>query len=290
MFPIFRKAITFLMVAMLCLSATGCGGSVSSTASAPRASVSRPQPKLANGRYPVQQASYNDANGEYSLFLLNATPSVFSTTDLPMARLTDSEVSAGEQSYLEMNSGQASLHLSEDFKIEYLHAVTDSQTNPQTGQTETIIVRRESSFWTPFAGVLAGQMVANMLFAPRYYIPPPYQAGGVLTGYGGYGNSYRQAVDRYQSRYKAPPTAVKNRNSLRTAGRIGSNRTSNAGSRNQQRSSKRPTGSGFGGSNLKKSSGSSRNNSNRRSTGFGSGRSRRSSGFGSRRSGGFRRR
>ena len=278
------------MVAMLCLSATACGGSVSSTGPAPRASVSRPQPKLADGRYPVQQASYNDANGEYSLFLLNASPSVFSTTDLPMARLTDSEVSAGEQSYLDIDSGQASLHLGEDFKIEYFHAVTENQTNPQTGQTETIIVRRESSFWTPFAGALAGQMVANMLFAPRYYIPPPYQAGGILTGYGGYGNSYGQAVDRYQSRYNAPPTAVKNRRSLRTAGNIGSNRSNKAASRNQQRANKRPTGSGFGSSNLKKSAGSSRNNSNRRSTGFGSGRSRNSGGFGSRRSGGFRRR
>lgn len=285
----FRKAITFLMVAMLCLSATACGGSVSSTSSAPRANVSRPQPKLADGRYPVQQASYNDANGEYSLFLLNASPSVFNTTDLQMARLTDSEVSAGEQSYLEIDSGRASLHLGEDFKIEYFHAVTENQTNPQTGQTETIIVRRESSFWTPFAGALAGQMVANMLFAPRYYIPPPYQAGGVLTGYGGYGNSYGQAVEQYQGRYNAPPAAVKNRSSLRTAGRIRSNRNSNANSRNQQRSTKRPTGSGFGGSNLKKSTGSSRNNSNRRSTGFGSGR-RSPSGFGSRRSGGFRRR
>lgn len=30
--------------------------------------------KLADGQYPVQQAEYNDADGEYTLFLLNATP------------------------------------------------------------------------------------------------------------------------------------------------------------------------------------------------------------------------
>jgi len=42
----------------------------------------------------------------------------------------------------------------EDFKIEYVHAVTETQTNPQTGQQETVVVLRQEggSFWAPLLG------------------------------------------------------------------------------------------------------------------------------------------
>ncbi len=92
------------------------------------------------------------------------------------------------------------MYLTEDFKIEYVHTVTETQTNPQTGQTQTVVVRRESNFWTPFAGALAGQALGSLLFRPQYYVPPMYQPGGVMTGYGGYGNTYTQASERYQSK------------------------------------------------------------------------------------------
>lgn len=287
----FRKLITLLMVLMLCWTTVACGQSTAAMSSELTSTAARRPTLLANGRYPVQQASYNDGNGAYSLFLLNASPSVFVTTDLPMARLTDEEVSAGESSYLEIASGQPVLHLSADFQIEYVHAVTETQTNPETNQPQTVIVRRESSFWTPFAGAIAGQMVANMLFTPHYYVPPIYQPGTVLTGYGGYGNSYSQAVQRYESRYQSPPPAVKNQSQFRTTGRIRSNKTATKATSTPTASKNRPTGSGFGASNLKRSGNSSANRFNRGSSGFGSGRSRVGKGaFGGSRSFGRRRR
>lgn len=186
-------------------------------------------PTQVNNQYPVQQVTYDDATGEYSVVLLNTplgTPPVFRSPNLQMARLNDQEIQAGQQSYLKVDNEQPVLYLTEDFKIEYVHAVTDQKTNPQTGQQETVVVRRETGFWTPFAGAvagnLAGQAIGNLLLRPQYYMPPVYQPGvSVLRGFGGYGNSYGQAVERYQSRYNVPPLAVRNRQSnFRTTGRI----------------------------------------------------------------------
>jgi len=65
-----------------------------------RTSTHRQQqlPLNKDGQYPVQQATFNDADGEYSLILLNtpATPT-FRTTNLQMARLTDEEIKAGQR-------------------------------------------------------------------------------------------------------------------------------------------------------------------------------------------------
>jgi hypothetical protein len=266
----FRKLITVFMAIALLWSTIPSQPSIAAMNSEPTLIAAASATKLANGRYPVQQASYNDGDGSYSLFLVNASPSVFVTTDLQMARLTDEEISAGQKSYLEVASAQPVLHLNEDFKIEYIHAVTDTQTNPQTNQPQTVIVRRESSFWSPFAGAIAGQMVANMLFTPQYYVPPMYQPGTVLTGYGGYGNTYSQAVQQYESRYQSPPPAVKNRSQFRTTGRIRSNPTTTKGNSSTTVNKNRPTGSGFGASNLKRSGNSSPNRFQRRSSGFGS--------------------
>jgi len=95
------------------------------------------------GQYPVQQVTYDDATGEYSLVLLNTSryASVFRSQNLQMARLTDEEIKAGQKSYLKVENGQPVLYLTEDFKIEYVHAVTETQTT-QTGQQETVVVRR----------------------------------------------------------------------------------------------------------------------------------------------------
>ncbi|MCT7982422.1 hypothetical protein NG796_03870 [Laspinema sp. A4] len=287
----FRKLIPVLMVFMLCWTTTACSTSTgSSSYSAPNPSASVTPTRMADGRYPVQQASYNDANGEYSLFLLNASPSVYSTDDLPMASLTPEEISAGQKSYLQVESGQASLHLTEDFKIEYIHAVTETQTNPQTGQPQTVIVRQQSSFWTPFAGAIAGQMVANALFTPRYYVPPMYQPGVVMTGYGGYGNSYQQAVQQYSTRYQSPPPAVKNRQAqLRTTGRVRSN-PSTVNRPASGTTNSRPTGSGVGGTNLQRPASNSSGSSTPRRGSFGSGGSSSPTRSAPRRSGGGSRR
>ena len=72
-----------------------------------------------------------------------------------------------------------------------------------------------------------------------------------MTGYGGYGSSYSQAVNRYQERYNAPPAAVKNRRTLRTTGGI--RNAANSKARRSSNNSNRATGSGVGSSTLRSS-------------------------------------
>lgn len=294
-----RFTIVFLALT-LCVTTVGCGRPDETTPAARNVNASTAAPqaptKLSDGQYPVQQATYNDANGEYALTLLNTpagTPPSFRSANLQMARLTDEEIKAGQKSYLKVEKGQSVLYLTEDFKIEYVHAVTETQTNPQTGQQETVVVRQEGgSFWAPFAGSvagsLAGQAIGSMLFRPQYYVPPAYQPGmSVLRGHGGYGSSYNQASERYQTRYQAPPLAVRNRQSnLRTTGQIRRPSSSQPAVRTAPRTNpgNRPTGSGFGSSTLRPS-GRSNSGSLRRpsSSSFGSGGASRSRAGGSRR-------
>jgi hypothetical protein len=284
-----RKLTVLLMSVVLCFSTVACGGSDVSQSPNSNLNTTTRQTAIASGKYPVQQTTYDDANGEYTLMLLNTppgAPATYRTTNLRMARLTDEQIKGGEKTFLNVNNEGADLHLSEDFKIEYVHNVTETQNNPQTGQQETVVVRQESSFWTPFAGALAGQLVGNLLFRPQYYVPPVYQPGvRVLQGYGGYGSSYNQAVDSYRTRYKSAPIAVRNRTTLRTSGRLRRQDSGQSSSNTRRRVSgqgSRSSGSGFGSSNLD-SSGRSRTNRSSGSRSFGSGRSpSRSSGFGSR--------
>lgn len=282
-----RKFTVVCLALTLCLTTVACGGE--NQANSPNSSVSKTATptKLNDGQYQVQQGTYNDANGEYTLFLLNNNPPSFATEKLQMARLTDEEIKAGKKTYLKVENGQPALYLTEDFKLEYVHNVTETKTNPQTGQKETVIVRQESNFWTPFAaslaGNIAGQAIGSMLFRPQYYVPPVYQPGGVMTGYGGYGSSYDSAVANYRSRYNEPPAAVRNRTTFRTTGNIRNSSSGRATTNNNPTG--RASGSGFGGSNLRPSDNSSSTQRNSGSS-FGSGgrsSSRRSSGFGSRR-------
>lgn len=290
-----RKLTVLFLSLTLCWTTVACGSNtVSNTPTGNQNTTTRTvASKISAGEYPVQQARYNDANGEYSLMLLNTppgTPANFRTSELQMAQLTPEEVSAGKKGYLKVTeNGQTSLHIPEDFKIEYIHAVAESRPDPQTGQPQTVIVRQESGgFWAPFAGAVAGNIVGNMLFAPRYYVPPMYQPGmNVMTGYGGYGSTYNQATTSYQQRYNQPPAAVRNRPAyIRTTGALRNNPSLSRPTRTSP--GERATGSGFGSSTLRQS-GKSAPSSGRTSS-FGSGgRSRSTSGFGSR-SGGFRRR
>ena len=279
-----RKLTIYLMALTLLWTATACGSPTPQPPAnpAPNSNVNTVRPAAANnnlaqGQYPVQQATYDDANGEYSLMLLNTpagSPPVYRTTDLQMARLTDEEISAGKKSYLNVNNNQAVLHLTEDFKIEYVHNVTETVNNPQTGQPQTVVVRQQSGFWAPFAGAIAGQAIGSLLFRPQYYMPPVYQPG-IMTGYGGYGNTYSQAVNQYQTRYRTPPPEVRNRQVLRTTGRLRSP-TSNQPVRPSVRpnANNRSTGSGYGGSTLRRSPNLT-SPQQRRSPSFGSGRSSR---------------
>jgi hypothetical protein len=294
----FRRLVIIFMALTLSFTSVACGGGEDRATQnqtqqqrSPAVSNNTKQTPLTAGKYPLQQATYNDANGEYNLMLLNTppgTPAMYRTTNLQMARLTEEEVKANEKSYLKSENGQVSLHLPEDYKIEYVHNVTENQTNPQTGQKETVVVRQESSFWKPFAGAVAGQVagqvISNMLFRPQYYMPPAYSSGG-MNGYGGYGANYGQAVQSYQTRYNSPPPAVVNRQTLRTTGRLnnGFNRPNVNTNRGVERN--RATGSGFGTSTLRQSgSRSTVRPSGGSSRSFGSGgRSRSSFGSGSRR-------
>jgi hypothetical protein len=292
------------MALTLSVTSVACGsgnnerstqGQTQTTTQSPALSNNTTQAPIADGKYPVQQATYNDANGEYSVMLLNTpagTPPAYRTTNLQMARLTEEEVKANEKAYFKSENGQTSLHIPQDFKIEYVHNVTQAQTNPQTGQKETVVVRRESNFWAPFAGAVAGQIagqaISNALFRPQYYVPPVYNSGGGLFGYGGYGRTYGQAVTVYQNNYNAPPPAVVNRTTLRTTGRLNNNNfgTNTRTNTNRTIERNRSTGSGFGSSTLRQSgrSGSTFRQYSPSNRSFGSGgRSRSSSGFGSRR-------
>lgn len=291
---VLRKFTVVALALSLCVTTVGCGGganqSVSSQAPQTRQSanpVSQVSANLADGQYEVQQASYNDGDGVYTLFLLNSTPPTYRTENLQMARLTDDEIKQGKKSYLKVESGKPALYITEDFKIEYVHNVTENKVNPQTGQQETVVVRQQSGFWAPFAGALAGQAIGSLLFRPQYYVPPVYQPGGLITGYGGYGRTYGDAVSSYRSRYNAPPAVERNRTAFRTTGNLRRNYPNNSTVRTQPRvnTGSRATGSGFGSSTLRPSGNSSsvRRNPN---SGFGSGgrsRVRSTGGFGSRR-------
>ncbi len=292
---ILRKLTAVFLAFSLCFTTVACGGVSQNNQSIPQAKNVNQTPintKISDGEYPVQQASYNDADGEYTLFLLNSPKPTFKTDKLQMARLTDEQIKEGKASYLKVENGQPALYLTPDFKIEYTQNVTETKTDPQTGQERTVVVQRNNGFWSPFAGALAGQAIGSLLFRPQYYVPPAYQPGrSVYTGFGGYGNSYDVAVDRYRQRYNEPPAAVRNRTTFRTTGNV--KRTS-PGTSTLRRTTpstntgnSRATGSGFGSSTLKQSgkSGSVRNNPSNSSFGSGtrsrSSRSRSSSGFGS---------
>lgn len=288
-----RKITILLMSLALCWTTLACGSPYANqpsqgayTRDTPQSplggnrefNTTSTQTPLREGQYPVQQVTYDDGNGEYTVMLLNTppgTPATYRSTNLQMARLSDADIKAGQKSYLKVQNNQPVLYLTEDFKVEYVHNVTDTQVNPQTGQAQTVVVRRETSFWTPFLGALAGQAVGSLLFTPRYYVPPVYQPGGILRGYGGYGDTYSQAVNRYQSRYQAPPAAVRNRQAFRTTGRL---QSPNYGQPGLSRSARRPysspsgnrsTGSGFGSSDLRRSR-TSRPSRLDRPSGFGS--------------------
>lgn len=273
-----RKLTILLISFTLCWTTLACSSPNPTQSQSNRNTNNLPAPtQLSQGQYPVQQATYNDADGEYTLMLLNTppgTPSVYRTADLQMARLTDEEIQKGTQTYVEVKNGQVVMHLTQDFKIEYVHNVTETRTDPQTGQPQTVVVRQQSGFWAPFAGAVAGQALGSMLFAPRYYVPPVYQPGGVMTGYGGYGNTYREAVTRYQTRYNEPPAAVRNRQTFRTTGRLRSpspNQPSTV--RRTNPNTNRSTGSGYGGSRLG-TSGKSTPSRTQRPSGFGTSGSR----------------
>ncbi|WP_287129622.1 hypothetical protein [Candidatus Cyanaurora vandensis] len=264
------QSVPFFVLA-LTVALVGCSPAAQAPQPNPsnQAKTATAPTKLPDGTYDVQNVSYEDASGAYEVFLLNppagAKP-VFTSNNVQMARLTDEAIKEGKKSYLEVKDSNPLLYLTPDFKIAYIHNVTQEQTNPNTGRTETVVVRQESSFWTPFIAGMAGAAIGNALFAPRYYVPPVY-GGGPMSGYGGYGNSRNQAFQGYQQRYGSLPPASR----VSSSGTFGSSRPGSTSSGNL-----RSSGSGAGSSRLGTSAPSSqyRTTSPSRSRSFGTGRRR----------------
>lgn len=169
-------------------------------------------PALPAGNYDVQSASYDDATGLYKLFLLGVPAGQkphYQTTELQMARLTDEDLAGGKKSHVTFADGNAPvMYLTPEFAISYVHNVTEEHTDPRTGATETVIVNQTTSSWSPFMSAMAGAMVGNMLFSPRYYYPPPYAAGGMM-GYGGAGMTRSMAGQEYAQKFGSEPKASK---------------------------------------------------------------------------------
>ncbi|NCT51100.1 MAG: hypothetical protein GPJ04_06840 [Microcystis aeruginosa G13-03] len=263
-----RQVTTIFLILTLCWTTVACGSSSNQTQSpsANNSSVRQQSNQVSSGRYEVQQATYDDGDGTYTLMLLNTpggTSPLFRTTNLQMARLTEENIAKGEKTAVEINGAQATLYMTEDFKIEYVHNVTEVRNNPQTGQQETVVIRQESSFWSPFFGAVAGQALGSLLFRPQY-------------------STYNQAVDQYRTKHNSPPPAVKNRQTLRSTGNLRRYPSNTSSSPNRSTTTTtKPSGSGYGSSTLKNSG---KSDNVKRSPSFGSSGSRRTpsrSGFGS---------
>ena len=238
-------------------------------------------PPLPAGSYEVQSISYDDADGAYRVFLVNPPPGsrpVYVAVDLPMARLTDEEVKLGKvTARLDVDQpgpavpaeGAAAavvdaaavpaavvlgavVRLPQDFAVQYTHNVVEERGGQQ------VVIRQESSTWSPFMGVMTGMMVGNMLFGPRYYYPPPYMAGG-MSGVGGAGLSRQAAASSYTQQHGKAPQAT---------------RLSSSGYAKAPSSSMKATGSGAGSTRLK-STGASTGPAKRSFGGGGFGRRRR---------------
>jgi hypothetical protein len=296
-FPMLRRIGSLTIGSLFLLPLWGCGDAKVPPAQSqgqgnpPAINRSENAPQAQNikdGQYPLQQASFDDGSGIYTLMVLNTPQGMdanLQLSEVKMARLTDEQVKAGEKSYLKVENDDPTLYLTEDFKIDYTHNVTEVKANPQTGAQETVVVRRESTSWSPFfgsmAGSIAGQAIGSMLFRPQYYMPPMYQPGMGMFGHGGYGSSYGGAVTQYRDRYQQAPIVERNRTNFRSTGQLsdsGSNvRTKPQAPRaNVGNDPRRSTGSGFGSSDLRKTgktykSPSIGGNQPRRSGSFGSG-------------------
>jgi hypothetical protein len=109
---ILRKLTVVCLALTLCLTTVACGGGNQANSPTKNISQTATPTKLNDGQYEVQQGTYNDANGEYTLFLLNNNPPSFATEKLQMARLTDDEIKAGKKTYLKVENSQPVLYLS----------------------------------------------------------------------------------------------------------------------------------------------------------------------------------
>lgn len=230
-----NRLALLLGTAALLASTTGCFSGTSSSEEAPitKAAAAVESPLPPEGTYDVQSMSYDDASGLYSMFLVGApadTKPLYQTQNLRMARMTDEEVTAGKQPYLVVEAEGPVAMLRPDTEIAYTHNVVEDRGG------EPVVVRQESSSWSPFMAGMTGAMIGNMLFAPRFYYPPPYAGGGRLGGFGGAGMSREIAGRDFASKTGALPQST---------------RLSQSGYSKSASSAMKPSGSGAGSSKLR---------------------------------------
>ncbi len=111
-----RKLLAIFLSITLCWTTVACSSPTSVQSSSPQNNNTSviPPNQVNEGRYPVQQAEYDDADGTYTLMLLNTPagkPPIYKTQNLQMARLTPEETEKGETTYLEVTGDEAAMHL-----------------------------------------------------------------------------------------------------------------------------------------------------------------------------------
>ena len=189
-------------------------------------------PPLPQGRYEVQSLSYDDASGQYALFLLGTpvgSKPMYQTQGLRLARMSDEEVATNAGAYLLVDAEGPIAMLRPDTQIAFTHNVVEERGG------EPVVVRQQSSSWSPFMAGMTGAMIGNMLFAPRFYYPPPF-AGGALGGFGGAGATRELAGKDFAGKTGAVPQST---------------RLSSSGYSKTPSSSLKPSGSGAGSSKLR---------------------------------------
>ncbi len=244
--PTLPRLMAPLLVApllMVALSSVACLQSEPAPAPLEKAAPVVESPPLPPGSYPIQSMAYDDADGAYRVFLLDAPPShrgAFVSTQLRMARLTDEEIAAGKTATVEVDAEGPIAKLPTEFAIQYVHNVTEDVQSG--GRNETVVVRQETSSWSPFMGAMAGMAIGSMLFRPMYYFPPPYM-GGSMMGAGGYGASRMAAQQSFTSNHGSMPQSAK---------------LSQSGYAKRPSSALKPTGSGAGSTRMNKPTTTSR--------------------------------
>jgi hypothetical protein len=255
-----RRSLSLSLALSLSLLG-GLGASSACSSASEQLEQARPvdeSPPLPPGSYGVQSIAYDDADGGWRVFLLNAPPShkaLYSTANLRLARVTEADVAAGKTSArLDVDENGTTAWLPADFQVQYTHNVTEER-----GDGRVVVVRQESTTWSPFVSAMAGAALGNMLFSPMYVYPPPY-VGGALSGYGGYGATRTAAQSSFQQAHGKLPQPAK---------------LSQSGYAKKPSSMLKSTGSGAGSSKLSTGKPSSRPRSGFGFGGGGFGRRRR---------------
>lgn len=243
------KYTPFILAAILAMPLLAC------EAEQPRIrQITQPQRAIkgATGTFKIQNVGYNDLDGTYTLQLFERVPPTVETANIKMVPLTDKEVADSVQSYAVVSQNETVMHLSKDTKIEYIKAETSQS------QANRVVVRNQRVvYWEPFADTyLVSEIYGShsVHYVPYAVYPPVYESGRPLRGVGSYGRSYTEARTNYKTRNKVEPPSVRYA-TLRKSGKLTTKPGVKLRTKTTQpttaRTTRKPTGSGVGSSNLK---------------------------------------